>query len=109
MITVARFQVPEEAAGAFADEAGDVLRLLGKQPGFVRGRLARSLDEPGLWALVTEWDSVGSYRRGIGAYDVKLAATPLMALSIPEAGAFEVVVTADEAQAPATGPAARAR
>jgi hypothetical protein len=109
VITVARFQVPPEAAGAFEDDARGVLELLGKQPGFVRGRLARSLDEPGLWALVTEWDSVGSYRRGIGAYDVKLAATPLMALGIPEAGAFEVVTSLDEAQAPLAGPAARAR
>jgi hypothetical protein len=109
VITVARFQVPEAASATFDGDARHVLALLAKQPGFVRGRLARSLDEPGLWALVTEWDSVGSYRRGIGAYDVKLAATPLMALGIPEASAFEVVSAVDEAQAPATGPAARAR
>jgi hypothetical protein len=109
VLSVSRFVVPESAASGFADQAREVLRLLAVQPGFVRGRLGRALDEPGTWALLTEWASVRSYRRGIGAYDVKLAATPLMALSVPEPSAYEVVAAADDAQAPAAGPAARAR
>ena len=109
MITVARFQVPDDAAPAFEVQAEEVLGLLAKQPGFQRGRLGRSLDEPALWVLVTEWDNVGSYRRGLGAYDVKLTATPLMAWGIPEPGAFEVVAVSDESQEPLAGPAERAR
>ena len=109
MIAVARFQVPEDAAATFQEQADEVLRLLGKQPGFQRGRLGRSVDEPGLWALVTEWDGIGSYRRGLGAYDVKLTATPLMAWGIPEPSAFEVLAASDESQQPLAGPAERAR
>ena len=109
MITVSRFAVPDTAAATFQGQAGDVLRLLAEQPGFVRGRLGRAVDEPGMWALITEWHSVGSYRRGIGAYAVKLAATPLMAWGVPEPGAFEVLAACDEAQLPLAGPADRAR
>jgi hypothetical protein len=29
--------------------------------------------------LITEWENVGSYRRALGNYDVKLNATPLLA------------------------------
>jgi hypothetical protein len=109
MLSVSRFAVSESTAVTFEASAREVLGLLAQQPGFVRGRLGRALDEPGTWALVTEWDSVGSYRRGIGAYDVKLTATPLMALGIAEPSAYEVVAASDEPRAPASGPAARAR
>ncbi len=91
--------------------AGAQLALdsLALQAGFVRGRLGRAVDDESTWALVTEWDSVGSYRRGLSAYDVKLATAPLMALSIPEPGAYDVVAFADEAQAPRPAPSSRAR
>jgi hypothetical protein len=45
--------------------------------------------------LVREWDGVGAYRRALGAYDVKLAATPLLAQARDDAGAFEELVTAE--------------
>lgn len=109
MIVVSRFHVPEDQAAGFEPGARVALGALSVQAGFVRGRLARALDDPGAWALVTEWDAVGSYRRGLSAYDVKLATAPLMALSVPEASAFEVLVSADEAQAPAAAPSRRAR
>lgn len=109
MIVVSRFAVPEGQASVFEPGARLALDALSVQAGFVRGRLARALDDPAAWALVTEWDEVGSYRRGLSAYDVKLATAPLMALSVPEASAYEVMVAADEAQAPAAGPSGRAR
>ena len=109
MISVSRFEVSASHQDAFATDAEAVLDALSAQAGFVRGRLARSVDEPALWSLVTEWDSVGSYRRGIGAYDVKLLTPAVMALSIPEPSAYEVVAAADDEQAPATAPSSRAR
>lgn len=109
MIVVSRFQVPEDQSAGFEPGARVALDALSVQAGFVRGRLARALDDPDAWALVTEWDEVGSYRRGLSAYDVKLATAPLMALSVPEASAYEVLVSADEAQAPPTAPSRRAR
>jgi heme-degrading monooxygenase HmoA len=108
-MSVSRFEVPQAQLAAFALDAERALEALSVQAGFVRGRLGQSVDEPGLWSVVTEWDSVGSYRRGLSAYDVKLATAPLMALSVPEPSAYEVVAAADEAREPATGPSSRAR
>jgi heme-degrading monooxygenase HmoA len=109
VIVVSRFEVPSGQLAAFDADAQAALDALSAQAGFVRGRLGRSVDEPGLWALVTEWDSVGSYRRGLSAYDVKLATAPLMALSVPEPSAFEVLAACDEPQVPVPGPSDRAR
>ena len=39
--------------------------------------------------LVTEWENVGSYRRALGNYDVKLRATPLLGEAIDLPSAFE--------------------
>ena len=42
-----------------------------------------------VWCLVMEWDSVGSYRRALSHYDVKLHGTPLLARAVPEASRLE--------------------
>ena len=109
MITVTRFDVPEGQSSAFEPEGRHLLATLAERPGFVRGRLGRALDAPGLWSLVTEWQDVGSYRRGLSAYDVKLATASVLAFAVDEPGAFEVLAVADEARPAAPGPAARAR
>ena len=109
MIVVSRFEVPEGQAAAFLPGARHALDTLAQRPGFLRGRLGRAADNPSTWAIVTEWDSVGSYRRGLSAYDVKLATAPLLALSVDEPSAYEVLASVDEAQPPAGAPSDRAR
>ena len=109
MIVVSRFEVPEGQAAAFLPGAQHALDTLAQRPGFLRGRLGRTVDDASTWALVTEWDSVGSYRRGLSSYDVKLATAPLMELSIPEPSAYEIVSAVDVPQAPLAGPSDRAR
>ena len=52
-------------------------------------RLARAFDDPTHWSIVTEWQSVGAYRRALSAFDVKMYATPLLAQSLDEPSAFE--------------------
>jgi hypothetical protein len=42
-----------------------------------------------LWTLTTRWDSVGSYRRALGSFEVKLHAVPLMYRAVDEPTAFE--------------------
>ena len=39
--------------------------------------------------LITEWASVGAYRRALSSYDVKVHATPLLAQSLDEPSAYE--------------------
>jgi hypothetical protein len=106
VIAVTRFDSP---AQDFEERARAVLDALGARPGFVRGRLGRAVDDPSAWTLSTEWDSVGSYRRGISAYEVKLLATPLLAESRDEPSAFEVRHAVDVPQPPAPPPSGRLR
>jgi len=88
---VNRFRVQDPDADAFRDDAEAALAALGERPGFVRGRLGRNLDEPGLWLIATTWQDVGSYRRALSAYDVKVSAVPLLSRAIDEPSAYEQV------------------
>lgn len=98
VLVVNRFAVPEGAPETFRDEARAALTALAERDGFVRGRFGGSLDEPGEAVMVTEWESVGAYRRALSAYDVKMHATPLLARAVPQASAFEVNLSAADGQ-----------
>ena len=39
--------------------------------------------------LVTRWQDVGSYRRALSSYDVKVGAVPLLSRAIDEPSAYE--------------------
>ena len=78
------------------------------RPGFRRGHAGRAVDDPAEWVLVSEWDGVGAYRRALGTYEVKLAATPLLAQARDDAGAFEELVTAEPDGVSATAASDRA-
>jgi hypothetical protein len=73
----------------FARRAQEALTALSARPGFVRGTLGRSTDDDGAWVLLTEWENVGSYRRALGNYDVKLRATPLLGEALELPSSFE--------------------
>ena len=73
---------------------------------------ARSTDDPDAWVLLTEWANVGSYRRALGNYEVKLHATPLLAAALDLPGGFETLLdvapggaVAESAQRPRAGSA----
>ncbi|WP_211354262.1 antibiotic biosynthesis monooxygenase family protein [Stackebrandtia albiflava] len=95
VMVVNRFIEPDADAAEFRESARAALAALADRPGFVRGRFAGSLDEPDCLTLVTEWESVGAYRRALSAYDVKMFATPLLARARPEPSAFEVLLSAE--------------
>ena len=57
----------------------------------MRGHLGRAADDPTLWVLVTEWEAIGAYRRGLSSYDVKVSLAPLMTYVVAEPSAYEVV------------------
>jgi hypothetical protein len=86
MISVAHFHSDDPS---FAQRAQDALAALSARPGFVRGTLARSTDDDAAWLLVSEWQNVGSYRRALGNYDVKMRATPLLGEALDLPSAFE--------------------
>ena len=94
MLVVTRFTVDDISGDGFVDQAHTALKVLAACKGYLRGRLGRSLDEPDHWTLVTEWESVGAYRRALSQYDVKMHATPLLSRSLDEPSAYEVLAEA---------------
>ena len=95
MLVHARFSVPESDATAFAPL---VEASLAVQPGFVRGRVGRSTDVTTEWVLATEWDAVGSARRALSPYDVKVAGAAVLPWAAEAVSAFEVQVARDDAR-----------
>ena len=86
-MVITRFRVVEPAA--FADRVESALAVLRARAGFLDAALERNLDEPGLWALVTRWENVGSYRRALQGYESKMVVVPLLSLAIDEPSAYE--------------------
>ncbi len=89
LVVINRFRVGEVELGRFRDDAQGALATLAAMPGYVAGHVARNLDEPDLWLLTTTWKNVGSYRRALSSYDVKVAAVPLLSQAIDEPSAYE--------------------
>jgi hypothetical protein len=93
MMSVLRFTVADDETG-FLDAADTALRVLAARTGYLRGSVGRATDEPEQWVLVTEWLDVGSYRRALGNYEVKIHAQPLLSQALDDASSFEVLVDA---------------
>ena len=89
MIVVNRFRVPPEQQERFRAELHAAREALAARPGYLHGRTGRGTDDPELWVLTTEWESVGAYRRALSAYDVKLTAGPVLSRAIDEPSAYE--------------------
>jgi quinol monooxygenase YgiN len=99
MLVLNRFVIEPETEDTFVEQGHAALAALAERPGYVCGRLTRALEDTTRWCLVTEWESVGAYRRALGGFDVKMHATPLLARSLDEPSAFETL-----AEAPPGGP-----
>jgi hypothetical protein len=91
VIAITRYRVPPEQAESFTARARAVLDALAVSPGHRSGRLGRAADDPGLWALITEWEGAGFYRRALGGYDVRTTLIPLSAMALDEPGAYEII------------------
>lgn len=109
MLVLTRFVVEPEDEATFRAQAAAALAALKERPGWRAGRLGRAIDDGRGWLLVTEWESVGAYRRALGGFDVKMHATPLLARAVAEPSAYETfddaLDTSDRAaDADTTGP-----
>lgn len=90
MIAIARFRVGLAESDKFHGEITTALAALASCAGFIDGEFGQNLDDSNLWALVTRWENVGSYRRALSAMRTKLEAIPLLARAIDEPGAYQV-------------------
>ncbi|WP_045743434.1 MULTISPECIES: antibiotic biosynthesis monooxygenase family protein [Actinoplanes] len=94
MLVLNRFTVPPDTQDDFAARAHAALDALARSNGYRSGKLTRAIEDPEHWILVTEWESVGAYRRALGGFDVKVHATPLLAQALDEPSAFETLAEA---------------
>jgi hypothetical protein len=88
VFAVTRLRADGSDGEALAAAVATLLVALSARPGFRDGELGRSADDPGLWALVTRWDGVGSYRRALSAAEVKIAGAPVWVHALDEPGAY---------------------
>jgi quinol monooxygenase YgiN len=91
VLVVSRFQVSAEDAETFRGDLETAREALAACDGYVRGEIGRNVDDPGLWVLSTRWENVGSYRRALSSYDVKLRAVMVLSRAIEEPSAYELV------------------
>jgi quinol monooxygenase YgiN len=99
VLVVTRFIVPDDAVADrpatgdrradFCAAAARLQAALATRPGHLRSQLARALDDPSRWVLVSEWTGVGAWRRALSAYEVRVEAVPLMALAEVEPAVYE--------------------
>lgn len=90
MLVVNRFRSTEDDVSLRAD-LENALAVLAAQVGCEDGRLGRAVDDPMLWMMLTRWQDVGSYRRALSTYDVKVGAIPVLSRAIDEPSAYEPV------------------
>jgi quinol monooxygenase YgiN len=88
VFVVTRMRVPEGEQDGFVTAVGELVGALSARPGFRDAELGRAPDEPGLWALVTRWDGVGTYRRALSAADVKITGAPVWVYALDEPSAY---------------------
>ncbi|MGZ0147234.1 antibiotic biosynthesis monooxygenase family protein [Kribbella sp. WER1] len=89
MFVVIRFRVTESEQAGFGERLQAAVEVLAKQRGFVAARTGRNVDDPELLALTLEFENIGSYRRALSPYEVKLTAVPLLSQAIDEPSAYE--------------------
>ncbi|MEZ5097496.1 MAG: antibiotic biosynthesis monooxygenase family protein [Nocardioides sp.] len=100
MLVINRFRVVAAEVPQFLLDARRAQELLAERPGFLDATLARNLDDPTMWSLVTHWQSVGSYRRALSSYDVKAEAVPFLSRAIDEPSAYEIARLGTELNIP---------
>ena len=72
VLVVNRFRVAEEDAAELPRRARSGAGGARAAAGYADGAAGRNVDDPSLWVMVTRWQDVGSYRRALSTYDVKV-------------------------------------
>ena len=88
MFAVTRFRATGDDGTALAAAVTPLLAALAARPGFVDGDFGNAADDPELWALVTRWDGVGSYRRALSNAEVKISGAPVWVHAVDEPGVY---------------------
>ena len=88
VFAVMRLRVPDPLPAELGGQVAELVAALAARPGCRGAELGHAVDDPELWALVTRWDGVGAYRRGLSAAEVKMAGAPVWPHVVDEPGAY---------------------
>jgi heme-degrading monooxygenase HmoA len=91
VLVVNRFRVPVGDGEAFRVDLDRARASLAACAGYLGGEIGRNVDDPELWVLTTRWENVGSYRRALSSYEVKLHAVATLSRAVEEPSAYERV------------------
>jgi len=89
VLVVNRFRVALGDGESFRAALATAHEALAACRGYAGGEIGRNVDDPELWVLTTRWADVGSYRRALSTYDVKLHAVPVLSRALDEPSAYE--------------------
>ncbi len=87
-MVVNRFRISEIDLASFRSTLDAAVAVLRPKAGLESLRVLHNLDESDLWALVTIWQDVGSYRRALSGMESKMVIWPLFALAVNEPSAY---------------------
>ena len=90
MLVVTRHRVTDPER--FLGDASAALTALAQHPGCESAEAVRAIDDAETFLLVTRWTDVGSYRRALSSFDVKIHAVPVLASAVDEPSAFETIL-----------------
>jgi hypothetical protein len=93
MIVVTRHLVPQKDLAKWLASAKLAIAPLAKMPGCKSIVVGLATDQVDLVSVVSTWDGVGSYRRALSNFDVKMTSIPFLSTAIDEPSAFEVVLS----------------
>lgn len=88
MFVIVRFAVPLDRADDFEARARAAADFFAGRPGCESAEIGKNVDDPELWALVTRWADVCSYRRAYNGYEAKMTLMPLLNEAIDEPTAY---------------------
>ena len=88
MFAVTRLRADGDDGAALAAAVPALLAALAARPGFRDCEFARSADDPSLFALLTRWDGIGSYRRALSAAEVKITGAPVWVHALDEPSVY---------------------
>jgi quinol monooxygenase YgiN len=88
VFAIARFRVEPSQHEEFLERLRTAHDALKSCAGYLNGEIGLNTDEPGLIALVTRWENIGSYRRALSNFQVKVDAVPVLAQAIDEPGGY---------------------
>ena len=94
VLAISRFRVLDPVG--FEPAAASVVAHFAASAGCLDARLVQNLDDTDLWAIVSDWADVGSYRRAFNGTPAKLLLVPLLSQAIDEPSAYAASATVGE-------------